>query len=514
MIEAPPQRALDALRRSPTATRVLDIAHMARDQIHYRTDNPNEFFFRAGAGLTHEDDPVLKPGVFEESVYRLAEVGGGGFAAERKGQQLLFPRRASGVFQFNNRKHGTVVFRFKDLYQNNFGLYVGDDEICYPNAWLNVDLRIRSTPRGCKFFFDLKAPGHAPSVAFSLVATPEQSTVAKEGRVVRIRDRDGLGLNMWTDPFIFRSDHPDSRAGMLFGSVDTDASEVRYTFPDTTGMSYPVTVDPTSTFEPSVGADDSRLECTDFSSGNRGDFFELSTNSGINTSTNANTTATILICGVQVYGTASGPDEYSEIDRMGFIFDSSSLPDSAAISAASVILDGRSGTRTDLGVFDVVLMGGCGFGGSFTGADYENVKDGFDCNSNTITASGWNAFGTNTFNISSSSFGTVISKTGDSDFGLISDWDLFEDQSTPDSNNNGSNDSYIYADSYEAGASTRPELSVTYTTCGLPGSGTISMDDLRTEYSISGAISLATTSTTEISGTTPHALSEFYNCGA
>ena len=468
-----------------------EIALIASGGIHRRLEGGGRYRATFGAGLTYRDDPVGAPGRWRVASHEWAEAGQE-FLAESRGIPFSFPKKAKGVFQVQNRRMGTKVFRMQGA-ANVTGIFTAADEITYTDAWPAIDLVARLFADGIKFFFRVKAPGATSSIRIEFLGAKEESFVLRpDGAAVGVLDRDGEVFGEFTRPVAWISGRD------RYGTIAVDGRALVYGFPDLSGASYPVLVDPTFTGNPASNAYDTMIYSVSAAAWSG----HYAGTGSVSLYTSDQVDALVRL---EAYTTSN---QWIELRRGALSIDTSSILDTATLTSGYLRLFGSS-SESGLGSTTVRVVGHTpATVGSYVGSDF-NAFGGtiLDSSGHTISSGLTTGDTATDFTLAAAGL-SHINLTGYSSFGLRLGWDV---SNAPPSWSSGQRTTWVFRQKNH-GASTQPLLSVDYTTCSLPSSGAIRLNaDIGAEYGYGGAVALGAVSSAR-GGSAGHGMSEFYGC--
>jgi hypothetical protein len=232
---------------------------------------------------------------------------------------------------------------------------------------------------------------------------------------------------------------------------DEDTEYIPEAFFDRAGA-YPVTISDSATFYPDPHAETSSVDSEVWQTSTGTAWTNLVNGAGAAANDSKTTMATYMRCGTTT-------DQYTEIDRMIFLFDTSSLPDSATISAATLSLRGNTKSDSLSASPDInIYSSNPASNTQIVGGDFDSL--GNVAFSTTITYAGFSASGYNDFALNASGL-AAISLTGVSKFGARNVNHDVADSAPPWVSNTYS---ILQAYTAEQGSGYQPKLVVTYTT--------------------------------------------------
>jgi hypothetical protein len=120
--------------------------------------------------------------------------------------------------------------------------------VLFAGVYPQTDIAYEAEADGLREFLTLKGPGHPTAFTYQ-VETPLAMSI-EQGEVV-FRDRDGRLVGKFSRPFVLAS-----ATETRWGKFSLNGERLTMSLPDLTGLSYPITVDPTFYRQVTAGADD------------------------------------------------------------------------------------------------------------------------------------------------------------------------------------------------------------------------------------------------------------------
>lgn len=349
----------------------------------------------------YRPDPLGAPSDWVECLPAFADEGDRWESNAQRAPLSVYKTTGQGVRIYLREEHNTFFSMLPKDWQVPTVIPTSE-KILLEGLWANIDLEVYPQAEGYKTNYVLSS-GHAASVVWDLQLPNANWSciVTPDGDVEMLDAGGGRAFTFWR-PFLVDPEG-NIRQGTLSLQSQGPNWSMTVTWPDLTGISYPIVIDPSGTYNPDSG--DTASTPRDGWIWRTGRSDSWATIMAGTTADGQSATGTKLGTGVQ----STGSDAYASMYKGYVLFDTSGLDTGQSFSAGTLDLTGSgdaADTHTTERVDIVSLSAGIISTGKAGTSDWQGwgstVLDQGD-----LTNTTWSTSGSNLFNLNATGLAEV-----------------------------------------------------------------------------------------------------------